>query len=140
MNANVNIWAVLVAALATFLLGGFWYSPALFGKLWAREAGVDPAAVEKKAEKKGQKHPAMVFFLAYVFSVIAAYALAVLLGPNPETVPAVKLGLMVGACFVATSFGINYQFAGKSFLLLLIDGGYHIVQFVLFGLILGVWP
>ena len=137
MIGNINLWAVLVAALATFLLGGFWYSPALFGKLWAREAGVDPAAVEKK---KGQKHPAMVFVLAYVFSVIAAAALSYLLGPNPELAAAVKLGLIAGACFAATSFGINYQFAGKSFLLLLIDAGYHIVQFVLFGVILGVWP
>jgi hypothetical protein len=48
-------------------------------------------------------------------------------------------GLLVGAGFVAASFGINYQFANRSFKLWLIDGGYHTVQFVLFGLVLGLW-
>ena len=35
-----NILAVIAAALATFVLGGLWYSPALFGRAWQREAGV----------------------------------------------------------------------------------------------------
>ena len=35
----INIWAVLVAAVCSFLLGGLWYSPVLFHKLWNREAG-----------------------------------------------------------------------------------------------------
>ena len=35
-----NIWAVLVAALASFVLGGLWYSPMLFGKAWQRETGL----------------------------------------------------------------------------------------------------
>jgi hypothetical protein len=48
-------------------------------------------------------------------------------------------GLLAGAGFVATSFGINYQFANRSSLLWLIDGGYHTVQFVLFGLVLGLF-
>ena len=34
--------AVVVAAIACFLLGGLWYSPALFGKAWQREAGLTP--------------------------------------------------------------------------------------------------
>jgi len=27
-----NIWAVLTAAVSAFLLGGLWYSPALFAR------------------------------------------------------------------------------------------------------------
>ncbi|MES2018340.1 MAG: DUF1761 domain-containing protein [Pseudomonadota bacterium] len=34
--------------------------------------------------------------------------------------------------------GINYQFANRSIKLWLIDGGYHAVQFVLFGLVFGL--
>ena len=30
----------LIAALSAFMLGGLWYSPALFGKVWQREAGL----------------------------------------------------------------------------------------------------
>jgi hypothetical protein len=40
---------------------------------------------------------------------------------------------------VAASFGINYLFEQKSFTLFLVNGGYHTVQFTLYGLILGLW-
>jgi hypothetical protein len=71
--------------------------------------------------------------------VIAAFAFAVWLGPNPALQTAVLKGLVAGSCFVAASFGINYQFASRSTLMWLIDGGYHTAQFVLFGLVLGLW-
>ena len=127
---HIDIFAVLVAALATFLVGGVWYSPVLFGKLWTREAGV--------AEQAG--HPAKVYGLSYLFSVIAAAALAVWLGPDPEVKRATLHGLAAGACLVATSFGINYQFANRSLTLWGIDGAYHTVQFAIIGLVLGLWP
>lgn len=33
---NINYLAVFVAALSTFLIGGLWYSPILFGKAWMK--------------------------------------------------------------------------------------------------------
>ena len=30
---NLNIWAIVVAGITTFMLGGVWYT-ALFGKAW----------------------------------------------------------------------------------------------------------
>ena len=37
---EINWIAVVVAAVGSFLLGGLWYSPAMFGKVWQREAGL----------------------------------------------------------------------------------------------------
>lgn len=127
----INIWAVLAAALSSFLLGGLWYSPALFGNVWNRHAGRDP--------KGGGRHPAMVFGTAFVLALVAAAVFAMLLGANPPLVQAVKMGALTGAAFVATSFGINYAFASRTFVLWLIDAGYHVLQFTLFGLVLGLW-
>ena len=40
MNPNqINWLAVFAAALSTFLIGGLWYSPVLFGKVWMRVNG-----------------------------------------------------------------------------------------------------
>ncbi len=39
MELNINWLAVLLAALAGFIVGGLWYS-VLFAKVWQREAGV----------------------------------------------------------------------------------------------------
>ena len=63
-----------------------------------------------------------------------------LLGPNPVLSESIRAGLLVGLGFVGMSFGINYQFANRPLSALFIDGGYHTGQFLLFGLILGVWP
>jgi predicted transporter len=127
---TINSPAVAVAALATFVIGAPWYSPVLFGKRWQREMGVTDL-------KRG--HPLRVFGLAYLFSLIATGCLAVILGPEAGPVSGLKVGAIVGACFVATSFGVNYQFANRSVAVLLIDGGYHILQFATFGLVLGTW-
>ena len=70
----VNVWAVLLAAVSAFMLGGLWYGP-LFKNAWCREAGVDP--------NKPNGHPAAVFGGAFVLSLIAAYVFALFLGPAP---------------------------------------------------------
>jgi Protein of unknown function (DUF1761) len=127
--SQFNFWAALLAAVTSFLLGGLWYSPKLFGNAWNREAG--------QAPQPG--HPARVFGVSFAFSLIAALTFAWLLGPRPELGDALMKGALVGGCFVATSFGINYQFASRSTTMWLIDGGYHLGQFLLFGLVLGLW-
>lgn len=126
---GINLWAVLVAAVSSFLLGGVWYGP-LFGKAWNAAAGMDP-------QKQG--HPAKIFGGAFVFSLLAAAVFAWFLGPQPSLSFAVCRGVLVGFGLVAASFGINYLFAQRGLRLWLIDGGYHTVQFALFGLVLGLW-
>ena len=129
--SEINVGAVILAAVTSFLLGGLWYSPALFGRLWNREAG-------RSAEAQ-QPHPAKVFGISFLFALIAATAFAFLVGPKPPLSESLLRGAIAGACLVAASFGINYQFANRTVLLWLIDGGYHTAQFVLFGLVLGLW-
>lgn len=132
MFAHVNWIAVATSSLATFVVGGPWYSPALFGRLWAQAMG------HSATPPRG--HPARVFGLAYLFTVIAATFLACLLPAGASLSDGLRLGALVGACFVATSFGVNYQFANRPLSALWIDGGYHLVQFAVIGAVLGAWP
>jgi hypothetical protein len=125
----MNYLAIAVAAVSSFLVGGLWYSNGLFGAAWNRENGSPPPP----------GHPAKVFGISFIFSLVAATAFAALLGPAPALDSSVRLGALVGLGVVAASFGINYQFAQRSFRLWLIDGGYHLVQFLIFGLVLGLW-
>ncbi|TWI05929.1 uncharacterized protein DUF1761 [Luteimonas cucumeris] len=127
---GINHWAVLAAAVSAFVLGGIWYGP-LFKNAWCHEAGIDM--------HQSNGHPARIFGGAFVLSLIAAAAFAVFLGPEPPLEFALTAGVAAGLCWVATSFGINYLFAGRSLKLWLIDGGYHTLQFALYGLILGLW-
>lgn len=129
--SDVNLLAVLAAAVSAFLLGGLWYSPIMFLKSWSIENGTG------YPPPKGG-HPAKVFGIAFVFSLISAYVFAVWLGPNPDLMVAVHKGVLVGFGFVAASFGINYQFANRTFKLWLIDGGYHVLQFTLYAVVLSL--
>lgn len=131
MFQEIDWLAVAVAALATFAIGGPWYSQALFLKTWQQEMNMADAQ---------PGHPGRVFGAAYAFSFIACAFLATMIGIGGGALTGARMGLLVGLCFVATSFGINYQFANRSFKAWLIDGGYHVVQFLAFGLILGAWP
>ena len=128
-----NIWAVLVAAVSAFVLGGLWYSPMLFGKPWQREAGVSE-------EQMKNANMGLIFGLAFVLSLVASLVFALFLGPRPPVSLGLGAGFAAGLCWVGASFGINYLFERKSLKLFLINGGYHTLQFTLIGLILALWP
>ena len=130
---EVNLLAVIAAAVASFLLGGLWYSPVLFAKAWQREAGVSDAQLKSA-------NMAQIFGLAFVLSLVAAFVFALFLGPRPPLALGLGAGSSAGLCWVASSFGINYLFERKSLKLFLINGGYHTLQFTLIGLILALWP
>lgn len=129
---EVNYLAVIISAASAFALGGLWYSPVLFGKIWQRETGLSDETL-----KSGNM--AVIFGGSFVLSLIAAFVFAMFLGPAPGLTLAVGAGFAAGLCWVATSFGINYLFERKSLPLFAINGGYHTVQFTLYGLIMGLW-
>ena len=125
--SGINVLAVLVAVLASAALGALWYSPALFLKPWVRAAGREP-----------RQSPA-VYAATFLSALVAAFAFAWWLGPEPPLEAAIVRGLIAGACFVAASLGLNYAFADRGLTLWLIDSGFHIVRFLIFGVVLGLW-
>lgn len=128
---EVNWIAVLLCAVSSLALGGIWYSPALFAKSWQRAAGLSD-------EQAASGNMAMIFGGAFLLSLVAAYVFAMFLGREMGLGPSVAAGAAAGLCWVAASFGINYLFERRPLSLWLINGGYHTLQFTLFGLILGL--
>jgi hypothetical protein len=128
-----NLWAVIAAAVSGFVLGGLWYSPALFGKVWQREAGVSD-------EQMKNANMALIFGLSLVLCLVASFVFAMFLGPRPPLALGLGAGFSAGLCWVSASFGINYLFERKTLKLFLINAGYHTLQFTLIGLILALWP
>ena len=130
---EINWLAVVVAAVACFLLGGLWYSKALFGAAWQRETGITD-------EQLARGNKARIFVLAFVLALLAAWNFANFLGPRPSLVFGTAVGFSAGLLWVAGSFGINYLFERKSLKLFLINGGYHTLQFTIIGLVLALMP
>ena len=128
---EVNWIAVALCGVSSLVLGGLWYSPMLFAKSWQGAAGLSD-------EQAASGNMAMIFGGAFVLSLIAAAVFAMFLGSTMSLGAATAAGFSAGLCWVAASFGINYLFERRPMSLWLINGGYHMLQFTLFGLILGL--
>lgn len=129
---EINYMAVIAAALASFVLGGLWYSPLLFARAWQREAGVTE-------EQLKNANMGMIFGTTFILCLLASFVFGMFLGPRPSMPLGLGAGASAGLCWVASSFGINYLFERKSLKLFLINGGYHTLQFTLIGLIFALW-
>jgi len=131
---DVNYLAVGLAALSAFMLGGLWYSPALFAKKWMAYTGHSDCDGEQPANKGNM---GMIFGGAFLLSLVSAYVFAIFLGRMMGLHHGALAGLAAGLCWVAASFGISYLFEQRPFGLWLINGGYHTLQFTLYGAIIG---
>lgn len=130
--SHVNWWAVLVAALCSFLVGGAWYSPVLFARPWMRANGL--------SEEELRKGPsARIFGGSFLLALVMAVNLAFFLGPDRTAAFGAGAGFAAGLGWVTASLGVLYLFERRPLVLLLINGGYNVVTYTLMGLILGAW-
>src|SRR5438445_6560493 len=68
---HLNYLAVLVAAVAVFVLGWLWYSPLRFYKPWMRLRGLDPVAA-----MAGAKMPTGKLLVELARCLVLAYVIA----------------------------------------------------------------
>ena len=129
--ADLNWIAILLCGVSSMILGALWYSPLLFGRVWQRGAGFSDADL-------AGGNMALIYGFAFVLSLVAAAVFALFLGREMGLWPSVAAGAAAGLCWVAAAFGINYLFERRSLTHWLVNGGYHTLQFALFGLILGL--
>lgn len=130
--AGINWFAVVVATIVAFALGGTWYSMSVFGATWMREIGLTQEAVKKASMSK-------IFTSAFVLQFLAATALAACLPANSDWLIGIQWGLVVGVFWVSMAYGITYLFEQRSIRLYFINVGYYIVMFAIMGAILGAW-
>ncbi len=123
--------ATIVAAFSAFVLGGIWYSPVLFAKAWQHDTGLSDEQLA--AANKGK-----ILGLSFILSLLAAIVFSMFLGPDPSLAFGVGAGASAGIFWVAGSFGVNYLFELKPLRLWLINGSYHALQFVIYGLVFGL--
>lgn len=125
--------AILLAALAGFLVGGLWYGP-LFGKAWMQARGITP-------ESAAKANMPLIFGATFVLNLIAAFMLDHLYATYE-----MRLGLhyslvvaaIIGVGFIATSIGVNYLFSRQPRALFFIDAGYWITIYLVMGAIFGL--
>ncbi|OUS73571.1 hypothetical protein B5G52_04825 [Pseudoalteromonas sp. A601] len=131
--SQVNFFAVLIAALSSFALGGIWYSPLLFQRIWMEACGLTELDLKTIDPKR-------VFIGSFFLSFFIALSLSLFVGPTPSLGVSVGAAFIIGVCWVSSAYGITYLFEQRPLKLFLVNSGYHILQFTLMGLVLGLWP
>jgi hypothetical protein len=137
--SHLNYLAVIVCTLAYFIIGALWFSPVLFSKSWMAGHGIsmpNSDADKARMRKEMPKMMAITFLLCLIGTVAIAY-LEAAFGIN-NWMTGCKLGLFAGI-FVFITLALSYMYTKKSFKLVLIDAGYHIVSLIIVATILAIW-
>lgn len=140
--SSINWLAVLVAGISAFVLGGVWYSPALFGNAWMSENRMTVEDVKKGNATK-------IYGIGFILSLLMAANLAMYLADTPAECTGncaqntdVTWGAIAGflsGIWPFCGIAIVGLFEHKSARYIFINGGYLLVALTLMGAIIGVW-
>jgi len=140
---QINIWAVLISAVAYFMLGWAWHSNLLFGKTWIKLMGYDKLSPkEKKAMMAKAKFG---FGFAFLTALLTAYCLAYLVITvssfyhSSGVLAGLQAGFWTWLGFIATTQLSSVLWERKPFKLYAINVSYYLVSFLVMGSILEVW-
>ena len=129
--ANVNAIAVIVAAVAGFAVGAVWYA-LLFSKPWLAAVGFS------EADLKQGRSP-LPFVLSAIGLLIMAWVLSTIVAPADGIGRGIVVGLLLWLGFTATTTMVNYAYAARKPMLMLIDGGHWLAVSVVMGAIVGAF-
>lgn len=153
--------AIFVAALTTLVIGMIWYSEAVFGKIWMKEAGLTK-------EQLNNGNMLKIFGLTFVFSVLFSMMMttltihqmgaAQLMGGDPtKALPSYAAfindyadahrslkhgaihGFTAGLFLTMPMIAINGLFERKSWKYIAIHVGYWIIVMTIMGAIVCAW-
>ncbi len=137
---SINIWAVLVCAVLSMVLGFIWYGP-LFGKKWLEICEADKLDLERRAEM--MKGVWKLYLTQFLLTLLQLYVLSWYIGTVGSLSSPLHTALSIWLAFivptVAGSAMWNNDSAKVSWAKFLIQGGYQLVLFVMSGFILGLW-
>jgi hypothetical protein len=130
--SSINWLAVIVCVILAMVSGFIWYHPKLFFPAWWEGIG--------KSGQPGNPNPMIYVFtiLAAIVQVVSVWLMLNVMGSTTAASGALA-GFMLWFGFVAPTNLVNKLFAGQGFQVWAIEAGNHLVNFLLFGAILGAW-
>jgi hypothetical protein len=133
-SVQINIWAVLAAAVANVVVGWLWYSEWLLGKPWMALIGKTPEQIAA-----GYKSSTMVWTV--ISALVSNLILAIIVawsGAN-TLLQGVVVGATVGIGIAFVTSYLQDLWEGRPFALTLIGAGYNLIVFVIAGAIFASW-
>ncbi len=135
LEGDVNYVAVLVAAIASMIVGAVWYNPKVFGTQWMQLTNRTPESIDKKEGNKAMA-------ISMVFALVTTYVLARVF----QTANVVSFGdaivtaFWVWLGFMASVIAVHSIFEEKLPKLTVMNASYQLVSLLAAALVLVAWP
>src|SRR5260370_29661766 len=129
---KINYWAVVVAALAAFLMSSLYYSPLLLGNVWI---AVDPGSAAGTTPSIGRVLGEIVRTL--VITVVVARLIALLGASDRKGAVMLALWLWFGFSGMMWVGAITWE--GTPWQVAAIHSGDWLLKTILIAVIVGVW-
>lgn len=133
----VNLWSVLVAAVAAFVIGAMWYSPILFGKRWMELKGISEKDVTESSKQGMWRRYVAQFISTAVMFVVLGFFIA-----NASVASAGEGALLALIAWVGFSLtaAVGDMLWNKSPLMLaVITEACALISWLVGGAIIGAW-
>lgn len=137
---SINWLAVVVCVLVSMISGTLWYNPKTFFPIWWKGIG------KTEKDTPGTNNMNLTWALTLLSSFVQAVAMAFMVNAmggmmtgGVSAISGAGTGFMLWLGFVAPTYLVNKLFAGHGLKVWAIEVGNHLVNFVLFGAILGAW-
>ncbi len=132
---QLNTFAIIAASAVHMAFGALWYSPILFGKLWAHYVGKTEEEIKNQGTKKA-------YIGTFIGAAATAFALALFIfGTGASSVwDGCMLSFTAWFGFVATTTLDEPLFSGRPFGLYLLNNGFRLISMLLMGTILTLFP
>ena len=130
---RTNYAAVVVAAIAYWVLGAIWYA-VLFNKPWTTLEALSDAQMKNMS-------PVLPYVATLVLNVLIAYSLAqICIWRNANTLGrGASVGVLLWIGFVGPVTFTTYMYEMRPWQLFAINQFYPLFGFVLMGAIIGAW-
>lgn len=132
----VNLFAVLVAAIACFVVGFLMHGP-IAGQLWMKLANIKPTGKEKFSDMYG------MMFKNFVANLVCAYILALVIfaisnyyNNVGNVIGGMGIAFWMWLGFTVTSTSMDVIWMGKSYKLWLFEVGSSLLCFLVMGAII----
>ena len=129
-----NYWAILVAAIASFLFEAVWYS--IFLQKWLDGTGRTMAWLVATGMSEALQYGTALVSAAVIATAISC--VTQLTGPQ-TALRGIRVAAMLWLGFVVTTYATEYIFEVRPLSLFAINTGFWLLGMILMGAIVGGW-
>lgn len=135
---EINILALIGAAILHMIIGFLWYSKFLFGNAWKKAHALrEPKPQQEATKKKGM---AKNFLGAFTAAIVTSYVLALVIKAfGAHAAQGMIIGLWMWFGFILTKNFTDLLFENHSKTIFLISASYNCVSLLAMGALIGAF-